>query len=48
MSENQEINNTVLTPEEDYRQSFMPAVYRIGRFTILVAFFLSIDRKSVV
>lgn len=41
MSENQEINNAVLTPEEDYRQSFMPVVRRIGWFTIVVAFFLS-------
>lgn len=39
MSENK---NTVMTPEEDYTVSFMPAVHRIGRFTILVAFFLSI------
>lgn len=39
MTENK---NTVMTPEEDYTVSFMPAVHRIGRFTIFVAFFLSI------
>ena len=33
---------TGMTPEEDYQASFVPAVHRIGRFTIAIAFVLSI------
>lgn len=34
-------NKAVTTPEEDYRVNFMPAVHRIGRTTMAIAFLLS-------
>ncbi len=33
--------NKTLSPEQDYSQNFMPAVHRIGRFTLSVAILLS-------
>ncbi len=37
MNEN---NNNNMTPEQDYRESYMPAVHRIGRITMAVAMLL--------
>ncbi len=42
MADNKEIKTGAMTPEEDYQANFMPSVHKIGHFTIIVAFFLSI------
>lgn len=42
MNEELEVKTGAMTPEEDYSANFMPAVHRIGRFTIAIAFVLSI------
>ena len=42
MADNKEIKTGAMTPEEDYRANFVPQVHKIGRFTIAIAFVLSI------
>ena len=42
MSEENKNVNAVMTAEDDYRENFMPAVHKIGRFTMVIAFFLTI------
>ncbi len=35
-----EKKNNILTPEEDYRLGYMPAVHRIGRTIMVIALIL--------